>query len=224
MNGDGTGARQLTADTGGANWRPRATPDGRYIVFCSTRAGRQNVWRMDADGSNPTRLTSGEGEGSPYVSPDGQWLYYTNHAVTPAAIERIAFNGGAPVRLTSKYDSSEPVVSPDGTLIAYEHYDDRQGWHTALLSAAGGEPLKVFDFHAFRAAVRWTTDGQALIYSDARTADNLWLQLLAGGPPRQLTHFKEDLIGYFDLSPDGKQIAVARGNAYSDVVLITNFR
>ena len=224
MNGDGTGARQLTADTGGANWRPRATPEGRYIVFCSTRAGRQNIWRMDVDGSNPTRLTSGEGEGSPYVSPDGQWLYYTNHAVTPAAIERIAFNGGAPVRLTSKYDSSEPVVSPDGTLIAYEHYDDRQGWHTALLSAAGGEPLKVFDFHAFRAAVRWTTDGQALIYSDARTADNLWLQPLAGGPPRQLTHFKEDRIGYFDLSPDGKQIAVARGNAYSDVVLITNFR
>jgi hypothetical protein len=64
----------------------------------------------------------------------------------------------------------------------------------------------------------------ALIYSDARTADNLWLQPLAGGPPRQLTHFKEDRIGYLDLSPDGKQIAVARGNAYNDVVLITNFR
>ncbi len=35
---------------------------------------------------------------------------------------------------------------------------------------------------------------------------------------------KEDRIGYFDLSPDGKQLAVSRGNSYSDVVLITNFR
>jgi Tol biopolymer transport system component/DNA-binding winged helix-turn-helix (wHTH) protein len=224
MNGDGSGARQLTAETGGANWRPRATPDGRYIVFMSTRAGRQNVWRMDADGGNPTRLTSGGDEGTPYVSPDGQWLYYTNRAVTPDAIERIPFDGGAAERLTSKYYSSDPVVSPDGTLIAYEYYDDRQGWHTALLPAAGGEPLKVFDFHAFRGAVRWTLDGQALIYSDARSADNLLLQTLAGGPPRQLTHFKEDRIGYFDASPDGKHLAVSRGNGYSDVVLITNFR
>jgi Tol biopolymer transport system component len=224
MNADGTGARQLTAETAGVNWRPRATPDGRYIVFTSTRAGLQNIWRINADGSNPIRLTKGEGEGSPYVSPDGLWVYYTNHAATPPAIERISLVGGEPVRVSNKYDSSDPVVSPDGKLIAYEHYDDRQGWHTALLPSDGGEPLKVLDFHAFRAAVRWTNDGQSLIYSDARSADNLWLQPLAGGTPRQLTHFKEDRIGYFDLSPDGKQFAVARGNAYSDVVLITNFR
>lgn len=224
MNADGTGARQLTADTGGTNWRPRATPDGRYIVFASTRTGRQNIWRMDADGSNPRRLTSGEGEAAPYVSPDGQWLYYTNFGVVPSGIERIAFDGSAAFRLPSQHDSSEPVVSPDGKLIAYEHYDDRQGWHTALLSADGGEPLKVFDFHAFRAGVRWTNDGQALIYSDARRPDNLWRQALKGGLPQQFTHFKGEHIGYFDLSPDGKQLAVARSYPYSDVVLITNFR
>ena len=224
INADGTDARQLTAGTGGANWRPRATPDGRYIVFTSTRAGRQNIWRIDADGSNPTRLTSGVGEGTPYVSPDGRWLYYTNYAVRPSALERIAFEGGTAVRLSSQYDSSEPVVSPDGKLIAYEHYDDRRGWHTALLPAEGGEPVKVFDFHAFRAGVRWTIDGQAVLYANARRPDNIWRQPLTGGPPQQVTHFKEDQIGYFDLSPDGKHLAIARGNAYSDVVLITNFR
>jgi Tol biopolymer transport system component/DNA-binding winged helix-turn-helix (wHTH) protein len=224
MNADGTAARQLTADTGGANWRPRATPDGRHIVFTSNRGGRQNIWRMDVDGSNPIRLTSGEGEGTPYVSPDGRWLYYTNHAVTPAAIERIALDGGPAFRLPSQYDASEPVLSPDGKLIAYEHYDDRRGWHTALLPAEGGAAVKVFDFHAFRAGVRWTNDGQALLYTDAHRPDNVWRQPLGGGSPQQVTHFKEDGIAYFDLSPDGKQFAIARGNAYSDVVLITNFR
>ena len=224
MNADGTDTRQLTAGTGGANWRPRATPDGRYIVFTSTRAGQQNVWRIDADGSNPTRLTSGDGEGTPYVSPDGRWLYYTNYAVSPSALERIAFEGGTAVRLSSQYDSSEPVVSRDGKLIAYEHYDDRRGWHTALLPAEGGEPVKVFGFHAFRAAVRWTADGQALLYADAHRPDNIWRQPLAGGPPQQFTDFKQEHIAYFDLSPDGKQLAVVRGDPYSDVVLITYFR
>jgi Tol biopolymer transport system component/DNA-binding winged helix-turn-helix (wHTH) protein len=223
MNADGTGARQLTADTGGANWRPRSTPDGRYIIFTSTRAGKQNIWRMDADGSNPTQLTMGAVEGTPYLSPDGRWLYYTNYAVSPNAIERIPFDGGPAIKLPTQYDSSDPVVSPDGKLIAYEHYDDRLGWHTALLPADGGAPLKVFDFHAFRAGVRWTNDGQALLYTDAHRPDNIWRQPLAGGLPQQVTHFKEDQIGYFDISPDGKQLAMARGNAYSDVVLITNF-
>lgn len=224
MNADGSGARQLTADTGGANWRPRATPDGRHIVFTSTRSGRWNIWRMDIDGSNPQQLTSGEGEGTPYPSPDGRWLYYSNYAVTPSAIERIAFDGGTAIRLSSQNDASDPVVSPDGKLIAYEHYDDQLGWHTALLPAAGGAPVKVFDFHAFRAGVRWANEGRALLYTNAHQPDNVWRQAISGGAPQQITRFKEDQIGYFDVSADGKQLAVARGNAYSDVVLITNFR
>jgi hypothetical protein len=36
-----------------------------------------------------------------------------------------------------------PVVSPDGRLVAHDYYDDRQGWHTAVLPAAGGEPPRV---------------------------------------------------------------------------------
>jgi Tol biopolymer transport system component/DNA-binding winged helix-turn-helix (wHTH) protein len=223
MNADGTGTRQLTADPGGVNWRPRSTPDGRYIIFISNRSGKQNIWRMDADGSNPTRLTTGEVEGTPYLSADGRWLYYTNYAVSPIAIERISFDGGPSITLPTQYDSSDPVVSPDGKLIAYEHYDDKLGWRTALLPADGGAPLKIFDFHAFRAGVRWTNDGQAVLYTNAHQPDNIWRQPLAGGPPQQVTHFKEDIIGYFDVSPDGKQLAMSRGNAYSDVVLITNF-
>lgn len=225
MNADGTGVRQLTTDTGGLNWRPRATPDGRHIVFVCTRDGRQNVWRMDADGSNLRQLTSGAGETTPYVSPDGQWLYYTNSAIKPSAIERIPFDGGTPLRLTSEqYDSSDPVVSPDGKLIAYEHYDDQRGWHTGLLSAAGGEPLKVFDFHSFRGGVRWTRDGTGLIYANAARPDNLWRQPIAGGSPQQFTQFTEDQVRYLDVSSDGKRLALARGRAYSDLVLIRNLR
>ena len=72
MNADGTGVRQLTADTGGVNWRPRSARMDVMSSFISNRSGKQNIWRMDADGSNPTRLTTGEVEGAPYVSSDGR--------------------------------------------------------------------------------------------------------------------------------------------------------
>ena len=56
------------------------------------------------------------------------------------------------------------------------------------------------------------------------TGENLWLQSLADGPPRRLTSFAGESIYGFDLSPDGKDLALARGNVFSDVVLISNFR
>jgi Tol biopolymer transport system component len=53
---------------------------------------------------------------------------------------------------------------------------------------------------------------------------NLWEQPLTGGPTNQLTHFKNELILDFAWSFDGKQLAMARGNFNSNVVLISNFQ
>jgi Tol biopolymer transport system component len=224
MKADGTDERQLTSETSGINWQPRATPDGRFVVFTSTRAGRANVWRMDADGNNLARLTAGEGEMTPYVSPDGRWVYYTNFAASPGAIERIPIDGGEAARVSGAYSASDPVVSPDGRLLAYQHYDDANGWHTSVIPVEGGVPPRLFDFHAYRGGVRWTPDSQSLIYIDDKRPANLWRQPLAGGPPRPYASFGNERVSYFDLSPDGRGLVIARGKLYSDVVLLTNFR
>jgi len=56
MNADGTGDRAITEiDTKDENamW----SPDGRFIVFQSVRNGNFEVYRINADGSQPVRLT-----------------------------------------------------------------------------------------------------------------------------------------------------------------------
>lgn len=58
----------LTRDAG-RNERPSWAPDGRHIVFESTRAGDREIWTMLADGSQPHQLTTVGHNESPNWSP-----------------------------------------------------------------------------------------------------------------------------------------------------------
>jgi TolB protein len=55
---------ELTKDEG-RNERPSWAPDGRHIVFESTRTGTRQIWSMLADGSQPRQLTNGGQSESP---------------------------------------------------------------------------------------------------------------------------------------------------------------
>ncbi|MBK7450662.1 MAG: PD40 domain-containing protein [Anaerolineales bacterium] len=55
------------------------SPDGKYIWFNSVRGGLMQVWRMEADGSNPTQMSI---KNKPTIGfpvmfpPDNQWVVY----------------------------------------------------------------------------------------------------------------------------------------------------
>jgi Tol biopolymer transport system component len=50
--------------------------------------------------------------------------------------------------------------------------------------------------------------------------DNLYVQPLDGGVPRQLTNFTSLKIYAYQWSVDGKRLALVRGDSPSDLVLI----
>ncbi|MCZ6508613.1 MAG: hypothetical protein O7A04_11295 [Acidobacteria bacterium] len=69
---------EATALTHGIEWnyQPRYSPDGSRIVLVSDRGGGDNLWIMDADGSDPRAVTD-ESEHlvhNPAWSPDGEYL------------------------------------------------------------------------------------------------------------------------------------------------------
>ena len=227
VNADGSNQQLLTKDEHNNRW-PDVTPDGRYIVFESWRASQAggSIWRIDIDGSNPTPLTSGGWSAAPSISPDGNWVVYESYAKGKLAIWKTSINGGEPV-LISELLADEPAISPDGTLIACFYYPTGQTAKIAVLPFEGGQPLHIFDVDkgVRDKTPRWTPDGKTVIYSvDANGVDNLFAQPLSGGPPKQLSDFKEGRIFAFDWSRDGTQLLLSRGDISSDAVMISDFR
>jgi Tol biopolymer transport system component len=142
---------------------------------------------------------------------------------------KVSIDGGEPVRLTDKFTEA-PTVSPDGSLIASVYREDQPNApnKVAIIPFAGGDPIKLLDIpQSFNraAGLRWMPDGSTLTFIDTiNGVSNIWSLPLDASAPKQLTDFKTDQIFWFDLSSDGKQLALSRGTQRSDVVLIRDFR
>ncbi len=216
--------KQLTADAGD-NLMPSVSPDGRYIVFMSDRTGAPHIWRIDIDGSNAKQLTDKQDNEDPNLSPDGKWVAYTS-CLNKCTVWKVSIDGGQPVQVTDRA-SELPVFSPDGKQIACTYLEQPNAqFKFAILPSEGGPPVKTFSFPTgVTTNLRWSVDGRALIYGvTQKGVTNLWAQPIDGSAPKQLTNFASERIFSFDLSRDGKQVALARGTQSSDVVLISNFR
>jgi eukaryotic-like serine/threonine-protein kinase len=199
---------------------PDACSDGNTLVYTGIYANKRQVIRQNLDGGSPQPLTPGW---RPQCSPDNTWvLYYDNRSVDVP--RRIPVEGGQSIALADDV-CSRAGISPNGRWVACVDGSEK----LAIIPAYGGKPVKLFDlpsnFDRSIAPVRWTPDGQGVVYAvDEGGFENLWVQPLAGGSRRALTHFTSQEIEYFAYSHDGKQIAIGRGTPSSDVVLISNFR
>ncbi|MBP5305671.1 MAG: PD40 domain-containing protein [Lachnospiraceae bacterium] len=70
----------LTKDAG-FNDGPEYSPDGKKILFISTRTGLMQNWVMDRDGSNQTQLTFSERNNwFGHYSPDGKRIVYLSYS------------------------------------------------------------------------------------------------------------------------------------------------
>jgi len=241
MKSDGSQPRQPTFDPG-PDMGPAVSTGGRFIVFFSDRSGKRTLWRMDIDGGNARQLTSVRGSWLPVLTPDGTWVVYSQVDPGTGFVTnwKVPVDGGESVPLfksaaqpTDSGATAPPanfralVISADGRWVAGGHMEaNRFARRFVLVSAEGTEPRRELNSMPSTTDpiwVRGTRDGSALLYvRTERGVSNLWLQPLDGSAPRQLTSFASGEIDSFALSDDGRTLAVSRGEATTDLVMITS--
>jgi serine/threonine protein kinase/Tol biopolymer transport system component len=221
------GSQRTTVMPQARNYGAMSACGDRYLLFDSYDGTKSDVWRTDADGSNPTRLVD-EYIGEEDCSPDGKWLVYDTNTNVGTKLYRMPVEGGSPTAIASAPGGGgNPRISPDGKFIAYDIQEGSPVPQAkfVVIPAGGGAPVHVFPRPSGSGWARWSPDGKGLQYMLTRKgATNIWEQPLAGGEPHQVTDFTSGRIFAFSWSRDGKQLFVARGSETSDVVLISNFR
>jgi len=212
---------------------PMACGGGKYFVYVARREDRSDIWRVNTDGTNAVQLTKmGTIASGPRTriscSPDSQWVAFLAdvRGQAPSAW-RVPIDGGPATKLIDDIDRPRLQISPDGKMVAVHLWgkDPSAASVLAAIPAEGGAPLYHFDAPAGMFFLGWSPDSKAFQYISAREGvGNLWELPLTGGAPKQLTHFKSELIFDYAWSGDGKQLALVRGTLNSNVVLISNFQ
>ena len=208
---------------------PSISPDGKRIVFVSNEAGPTQVWIAGVDGSNPRQLTNGDSTGMPSFSADGRSIVYVTVGESQYVWRLDLDDGAVPEQLT-RVPTGNAALSPDGRWLLCRMRSTEPGaplWRTAVVPVGrAGEP-RYFDVPRVSGPPRlqWHPDGRSFVYLDYRGGvANVWRQDLDGSDPVALTAFTRGAIYAFDLAPDGRRLALARGEPASDAVLIRNFR
>ena len=128
-----TGGKATNIASGMAwEMQPRFSPDGSRIAFTSDRAGGDNIWTMNVDGSDMKQVTkeSFRLTNNPTWSADGKFIAARKHFTTSRSlgvgeIWLYHTSGGSGVQLVKKPSEAhqkelgEPMFSADGRYVYY---------------------------------------------------------------------------------------------------------
>ncbi|MBM3942468.1 MAG: hypothetical protein FJ316_06010 [SAR202 cluster bacterium] len=154
------------------------------IVFTSILENNTDIYVMDADGTNLTRLTDHPAmECKPAWSPDGSKIVFFSNRDGNFEIYTMNADGSSVTRLTHNAASdANPAWSPDGRKIAFS--SDRDGnFEIYSMNPDGSEVQRLTNSTASEIEVAWSPDGQRVVYasSEITNSPRLYMMDVLGG-------------------------------------------
>ena len=192
--------------------QPRFSPDGRRIAFTSDRGGGDNIWIMNADGSDKRQLTKEEFRllNQASWSPDGNYIVAKKHFTTQRSLGTgeiwlYHVSGGGGVKLVARANEAlqkelgEPVYAPDGSAVYYSRnvtpgpifeyaQDSTQGtFAIERYDLATGEVTTAVSGYGGAVRPQPSPDGRSLAFIRRdKDQTELWIKDLASGEQRMI--------------------------------------
>ena len=230
LNPDGTGKH--IAVSNGENvchhpsWAPGSVPvlaapivtpsTSGKIAFVSERTGIMEIYVMNADGTNTTRLTTSEPQDfnyCPSFSRDGSKIVYDSYRYRDlgSAIYVMNADGTSPKRITPAdvnqtwWTETSPVFSPDGRKIAFQFQSDTKAG-IGVMNADGSERKFLTTKGYGDAHPSFSGDGNRLVFASNRDGNmDIYAMNIDGTNLTRLTSDRAvDVNPTF--SPDGQTI------------------
>jgi dipeptidyl aminopeptidase/acylaminoacyl peptidase len=217
MNIDGTNIRRMTSDPA-ADTNPKWSPDGKSILFTSTRKDGSQAWMIPVDGGEATQLTSFamEVDNLDWV-PDGKRIVFST-LVYPEC--------GTDNDCNKKNEdglNTGPLQAHMSDRLLYRHWTfwkDGKYAHTLIYDLASKKYLDLtpgeFDWPSFSTSgggFAVSPDSSELCVTsnhdpneESTTNKDLWIVSTTGGTPKNITESNKAYDGEPEYSPDGKYI------------------
>jgi Tol biopolymer transport system component len=182
MDADGSNVSRLTDNPAGDD-QPDWSPDGKHIAFTSSRAGDFEIYTMEIDNLNATRLLADQPaeDEHPTWSPDGGLIAFDSNrndqdpvgclsSDTGCNWEIYVINGDGSnlIRLTDDpAEDDQPDWSPDGGHIAF--VSNRDGNREIyVMDADGDNATNTTNKMAGDGNPAWSPDGTRIAFSSNR--------------------------------------------------------
>ena len=191
---------------------PRFSPDGSRIAFTSDRGGADNIWVMNADGSDKRQVTKEDFRllNQPTWSPDGKFIVAKKHFTTGRSlgtgeIWMYHVSGGGGVQLVKRASEAlqkelgEPIYAPDGSSIYYTRnttpgntfiyaQDSNSGiFAIERYDIATGEVTTAVDGYGGAVRPAPSPDGKEIAFVRRdKDQSQLWVKNIASGEERMI--------------------------------------
>lgn len=188
---------------------PQETVLSNKIAFASDRDGDDEIFIMDADGSNQQKITDNSvSDFAPSISNDGTQISFVSDRDGAANLYVMDYDGSNIQQLTSSgANTVYSSWSPDDSKLLFD--DQREGFlNIYTINTDGSNLQQLTSNSATEGASDWSPDGSEIVFASDRDGDyEIYLMDSSGSNVQQLTNNStDDFCSPSAWSPDGSQI------------------